>query len=117
MRTAHSLKIDVAGHVPGEVGVRGALDARQRSIDHLDQYIPALQAHARTRRARKRIAASPSLRSSPRSPAYGTCPTMYLWDLFHNAETGRGAAQEADRDPLSAAHDDRRVDEKQGRPL
>ena len=43
MRTAHSLKIDVAGHVPGEVGVRGALDARQRSIDHLDQYIPALK--------------------------------------------------------------------------
>ncbi len=87
MRTAHSLKIDVAGHVPGEVGVRGALAARQRSIDHLDQYIPALQLAPDTPREEedRRIAELAQL--TVKSGVWNV-PTMYLWDLFHNAETG-----------------------------
>lgn len=87
MRTAHSLKIDAAGHVPGEVGVRGALDARQRSIDHLDQYIPALQLGPDTSREEedRRIAEVAQL--TAKSGVWNV-PTMYLWDLFHNAETG-----------------------------
>ena len=87
MRTAHSVKIDVAGHVPGEVGVRGALEARQRSIDHLDQYIPALQLAPDTSREEedRRIAELAQL--TAKSGVWNV-PTMYLWDLFHNAETG-----------------------------
>jgi imidazolonepropionase-like amidohydrolase len=87
MRTAHSLKIDVAGHVPGEVGVRGALEARQRSIDHLDQYIPALKLGPDTSREEedRRIAEIAQL--TAKSGVWNV-PTMYLWDLFHNAETG-----------------------------
>ena len=87
MRTAHSLKIDVAGHVPGEVGVRGALDARQRSIDHLDQYIPALKLTPETTREEedRRIAEIAQL--TAKSGVWNV-PTMYLWDLFHNAATG-----------------------------
>src|SRR5688572_1170596 len=87
MRTAHALKIDVGGHVPGEVGVRGALDARQRSIDHLDQYIPALQLGPDTSREEedRRIAGLAQL--TAKSGVWNV-PTMYLWDLFHNAETG-----------------------------
>ena len=87
MRTAHSLKIDVAGHVPGEVGVRGALEARQRSIDHLDQYIPALKLTPDTSREEedRRIAELAQL--TVKSGVWNV-PTMYLWDLFHNAETG-----------------------------
>jgi hypothetical protein len=87
MRTAHSMKIDVAGHVPGEVGVRGALEARQRSIDHLDQYIPALQLAPDTPREEedRRIAELAQL--TAKSGVWNV-PTMYLWDLFHNAETG-----------------------------
>jgi imidazolonepropionase-like amidohydrolase len=87
MRTAHSLKIDVAGHVPGEVGVRGALEARQRSIDHLDQYIPALKLTPGTSREEedRRIAEIAQL--TAKSGVWNV-PTMYLWDLFHNAETG-----------------------------
>jgi imidazolonepropionase-like amidohydrolase len=39
---AHELKIPFAGHVPALVGLQRALDARYRSIDHLDGYIEAL---------------------------------------------------------------------------
>lgn len=87
MKTAHALKIDVAGHVPAEVGVRGALAARQRSIDHLDQYIPALQLTPDTTRDEedRRIAEIAQL--TAKSGVWNVA-TMYLWDLFHNAETG-----------------------------
>ncbi len=39
---AHELKIPFAGHVPAQVGLHRALEARYRSIDHLDGYIEAL---------------------------------------------------------------------------
>ena len=39
---ADELKIPFAGHVPLEVGVHRALEARYKSIDHLDGYIEAL---------------------------------------------------------------------------
>jgi imidazolonepropionase-like amidohydrolase len=39
---AHDLRIDFAGHVPLAVGLHRALEARYRSIDHLDGYIEAL---------------------------------------------------------------------------
>lgn len=34
--------IELAGHVPAEVGVRRAIEARQATIDHLDGYVEAL---------------------------------------------------------------------------
>ena len=39
---AHELTIDFAGHVPLAVGLGRALEARYRSIDHLDGYVEAL---------------------------------------------------------------------------
>ena len=39
---AHELKIPFAGHVPAQVGLQRAIDARYRSIDHLDGYVEAL---------------------------------------------------------------------------
>ena len=87
MKTAHAVKIDVAGHVPGEVGVRGALAARQRSIDHLDQYIPALQLTPATTREEEARRIAEIAQLTAKSGVW-TVPTMYLWDLFHNAETG-----------------------------
>ena len=87
MRTAHSLKIDVGGHVPGDVGVRGALEARQRSIDHLDQYIPALNLAPDTPRAEEDRRIVELAQLTAKSGVWNV-PTMYLWDLFHNAETG-----------------------------
>jgi cytosine/adenosine deaminase-related metal-dependent hydrolase len=41
-RTAHEVGIPFAGHVPEAVGLTGALDARQASIDHLDRYVEFL---------------------------------------------------------------------------
>jgi Amidohydrolase family len=87
MRTAHSLKIDAAGHVPAEVGVRGALDARQRSIDHIDQYIPALKLTPDTSREEEDRRISEIAQLTAKAGVWNV-PTMYLWDLFHNAETG-----------------------------
>jgi imidazolonepropionase-like amidohydrolase len=39
---AHELKIPFAGHVPLDVGLQRALEARYKSIDHVDGYIEAL---------------------------------------------------------------------------
>jgi imidazolonepropionase-like amidohydrolase len=39
---AHELSIPFAGHVPLDVGLHRALDAKYRSIDHLDGYVEAL---------------------------------------------------------------------------
>jgi imidazolonepropionase-like amidohydrolase len=39
---AHRLKIPFAGHVPADVGLPRALEARYASIDHLDGYVEAL---------------------------------------------------------------------------
>jgi hypothetical protein len=40
--TAHELDMPFAGHIPERVGLVGALDARQASIDHLDRYVEFL---------------------------------------------------------------------------
>jgi cytosine/adenosine deaminase-related metal-dependent hydrolase len=41
-KTAHDLGMPFAGHIPEQVGLTGALDARQASIDHLDRYVEFL---------------------------------------------------------------------------
>jgi imidazolonepropionase-like amidohydrolase len=41
-KRADELKIPFAGHVPAAVGLQRALEARYRSIDHLDGYVEAL---------------------------------------------------------------------------
>ena len=43
---AHELKIPFAGHVPEAVGLTRALEAKYRSIDHLDGYVEALVPNA-----------------------------------------------------------------------
>jgi hypothetical protein len=40
--TAHQLRMPFGGHIPEEVGLVGALDARQKSIDHFDRYVEFL---------------------------------------------------------------------------
>jgi len=45
---ADELKIPFAGHVPAAVGLQRAIDAKYRSIDHLDGYIEALSSKAET---------------------------------------------------------------------
>lgn len=40
--TAHALGMPFAGHIPEDVGLEGALNARQSSIDHFDRYVEYL---------------------------------------------------------------------------
>ena len=40
--TAHEVGMPFGGHIPAEVGLVGALDARQTSIDHYDRYVEFL---------------------------------------------------------------------------
>jgi imidazolonepropionase-like amidohydrolase len=47
-RTAHELGIPFGGHVPASVGIVGALEARQISVDHLDSYVEYLVADGAT---------------------------------------------------------------------
>jgi len=46
VETAQALDLPFAGHVPQAVGLVGALDARQTSIDHFDRYAEFLAADA-----------------------------------------------------------------------
>jgi imidazolonepropionase-like amidohydrolase len=46
--TAHDLGIPFAGHVPAPVGLAGALEHGQASIDHLDRYVEFLVRHGAT---------------------------------------------------------------------
>ena len=45
---AHELRIPFAGHVPLEVGLHRALEARYKSIDHLDGYVEAMAKDAKS---------------------------------------------------------------------
>jgi imidazolonepropionase-like amidohydrolase len=87
MNTARSVKIDVAGHVPADVGVRGALLAGQRSIDHLDNYIASLKLTSETTREEEDRRITELAQLTAKSGTWSV-PTMLLWDFFHNAETG-----------------------------
>ena len=80
--------------------------ARQRSIDHLDQDIPALKLTPDTSREEEdwRIAELAQLTAES---GVWNVPTMYLWDSFHNAENGEALRARLNRDALSAANDDR----------
>ncbi len=90
--TAHAVTIDFAGHVPPQVGVRHALEARQRSIDHLDNYIASLQLAPGTspQEEDRRIAELAQL--TAKSGTWSV-PTMVLWDHFHDAHTGEELRQ------------------------
>lgn len=45
---AHEVRMPFAGHVPLDVGLHRALEAKYRSIDHLDGYIEALAPEVKT---------------------------------------------------------------------
>jgi imidazolonepropionase-like amidohydrolase len=100
VKTAKEVGIDFAGHVPNDVGVRRAIAAGQKSIDHLDNYLEALEAgnsplssaDAKTRARdlpfqvdERKIA---ELARLTRQAGVWNAPTMACWEAFHNGETG-----------------------------
>jgi imidazolonepropionase-like amidohydrolase len=100
VKTANEVKIDFAGHVPNDVGVRRAIAARQRSIDHLDNYLEALEADnspvrnadAQTRGRELPFHVDerkiPELARLTREAGVWNMPTMALWEFFLNGQSG-----------------------------
>ncbi len=98
--TAKQVKIDFAGHVPNDVGVRRAIAAGQRSIDHLDNYLEALEADnspIRNADAQTRARDLPfyaderkiaGLARLTRQAGVWNIPTMALWEIFLNDASG-----------------------------
>jgi imidazolonepropionase-like amidohydrolase len=99
-KTAHDVKIDFAGHVPNDVGVRKAIEARQRSIDHLDNYLEALEREnsaVRSADPKTRARELPfniderkirDLARLTRQAGVWNVPTMALWEFFLNSDDG-----------------------------
>ncbi len=112
MNQAKALRIPFAGHVPNEVGLERALAAGQRSIEHLDGYIEALErteaaregdgasANAATNRVAVRLGAPvrldfvdetkiARLATMTRETSAAIAPTLHLWrTLFRVADEG-----------------------------
>jgi imidazolonepropionase-like amidohydrolase len=100
VKTAREAGIPFGGHVPNDVGVRGAIAARQTSIDHLDNYLEALEADNSPLRnadpqTRARDLAQhlderkiPALARATREAGVWNVPTMALWEIFFNDATG-----------------------------
>ncbi|HEY0478160.1 MAG TPA: amidohydrolase family protein [Kofleriaceae bacterium] len=107
----------LAGHVPVDVGLEGALAARQRSIEHLDGYLAALvppgvalpgvdDEPARTRAVLARLDASRLPGLIDRTIAAGTwnCPTLIVYDRvpeLHDAATLEQRVQWLDKIPVA----------------
>jgi Amidohydrolase family len=82
------------------VGVRAAIEARQTSIDHLDNYLDALEADnspVRGAAAETRVRElalhlderkMPELVKATRAAGTWNIPTMALWEIFYDDRTG-----------------------------
>jgi imidazolonepropionase-like amidohydrolase len=97
VRTAEELGLPWGGHVPFDVGVPGALAARQSTIDHLDDYVEAMQrpgspALAATGAERTRLlplhadeSLIPELARATREAGVAVVPTQILWEVLLGA--------------------------------
>ncbi|CAN5648944.1 amidohydrolase family protein [soil metagenome] len=96
-RTARELDMPWGGHVSVHVGVPGALAARQSTIDHIDDYLDAMQpagspALAATGAERQRMlplhadpARIPELVCATREAGVAIVPTQILWEVIIGA--------------------------------
>ena len=97
VRTATEVDIPWGGHVSIHVGVPGVLAARQSTIDHLDDYLDAMQpadspALNATGRDRNRLLALnadetkiPELARATREAGVAVVPTQILWEVLRGA--------------------------------
>jgi imidazolonepropionase-like amidohydrolase len=101
VRTATQVGLPWAGHVSQHVGVEGALQARQSTIDHIDDYIDALNpptspAWSATGGERVRLMALnadesriPELARATREAGVAIVPTQILWEVLRGARDPR----------------------------
>jgi imidazolonepropionase-like amidohydrolase len=97
VRAATELGLPWGGHVPFDVGVPGALAARQSTIDHLDDYVeamqppgsPALRAEGAERARLLPLHADESmmvqLARQTRAAGVAVVPTQILWEVLLGA--------------------------------
>jgi imidazolonepropionase-like amidohydrolase len=90
---AHELKIPFAGHVPQQVGLQRALEAKYRSIDHLDGYVEALAKNPATSQffgvnlmGEVDEAGLPALVEATKAAGVWQVPTQVLLDNLLNEE-------------------------------
>ena len=91
---AHELNIPFAGHVPAQVGLHRALEAKYRSIDHLDGFVEALvksetpsQFFGVNLMGEVDEAGIPALVKATRAAGVWQVPTQVLLDNLLNDET------------------------------
>ncbi len=108
VKTAKEVRIRFGGHVPNEVGLIKALNARQSSIDHLDNFLESLEpdnsairnadATARVRQLPFHIDESriPEIARAARQSGAWVVPTMALWEVFNNDEKPESLAGRAE---------------------
>lgn len=98
--TARETGLPWGGHVSAHVGVKGALAARQSTIDHLDDYVEALEAdNAPTKSSLSKLpqvldhldlSKLPAVVRATREAGVAMVPTMPLWEVLrgmHSAES------------------------------
>ncbi|MCS6951690.1 MAG: amidohydrolase family protein [Bryobacterales bacterium] len=105
---AKAVGIPFAGHVPDEVGLLRCLEVGQKSIDHLDGYLEALEADdSPLRNADPKIRRRdlglylderkiPALAEATRKAGAWVVPTMALWETFNSTESPEAMAQRAE---------------------
>ena len=72
VRTAREVNIPFGGHVPNDVGVSGALEAKQNTIDHLDNYPDVVSNDMDIQ----------ELAEKTKSAGVAVVPTMPLWEVL-----------------------------------
>jgi imidazolonepropionase-like amidohydrolase len=106
VKVARALGIPFGGHVPDAVGLWKALDAGQVTIDHLDNYMEAIEApdfpadrlqlipESRERDpVRRRIAA---VAEATRRAGVSVVPTMPLWEILYTPPDSAELARRPD---------------------
>ena len=95
--SANDVGLPFGGHVPQQVGVAGALTAGQSTIDHLDDYLEAMQparspALLATGSERRRLSAVHAdaamiedLAEATREAGVAVVPTQMLWEVLGGA--------------------------------
>ena len=73
VKTAREEGLPWGGHVSQFVGVRGALAAKQSTIDHIDDYIEAIQSNE---------ANIPAIARETKAAGVAVVPTMPLWEAL-----------------------------------
>ncbi|MGH7459683.1 MAG: amidohydrolase family protein, partial [Longimicrobiales bacterium] len=73
VRTAREVGLPWGGHVSEFVGVRGSLAAKQSTIDHIDDYVDAIE---------RDEAKIPAIVRETRDAGVAIVPTMPLWEVL-----------------------------------